>query len=58
MLPSKSLHLARYKHIDTNPRFLAVDFHKQLLPGALAHTVNHLLEHNFDLSGVDVRRAQ
>ena len=47
--------MARYKHIDTSPRFLAVDLHKQLLPGSLAHAVNHLLDHDFDLSGFDAR---
>jgi transposase len=47
--------MARYKHIDTGPRFLAVDLHKQLLPGSLAHAVNHLLDHDFDLSGFDAR---
>ena len=26
--------MARYKHIDTSPRFLAVDLQRQLLPGA------------------------
>lgn len=47
--------MARYKHIDTSPRFLAVDLQKQLLPGSLAHAVNHLLDHDFDLSGFDAR---
>ena len=47
--------MARYKPIDTSPRFLAVDLRKQLLPGSLAHAVNHLLDHDFDLSGFDAR---
>ena len=47
--------MARYKPIDTSPRFLAVDLHKQLLPGSLAHAVDHLLDHDFDLSGFDAR---
>jgi transposase len=47
--------MARYKPIDTSPRFLAVDLEKQLLPGSLAHAVNHLLDHDFDLSGFDAR---
>ena len=55
MLPAKSPRMARYKHIDTSPRFLAVDLEKQLLPGSLAHAVNHLLDHDVDLSGFDVR---
>lgn len=47
--------MARYKHIDTNPRFLAVDLAKQLLPGTFEHAVHHLLEHAIDLSGFDAR---
>ncbi len=47
--------MARYKHIDTSPRFLAVDLEKQLLPGSLAHAVNHLIDHDVDLSGFDAR---
>ena len=42
--------MARYKHIDTSPRFIAMDLDRQLLPGPLAYAVNHLLDHNFDLS--------
>ncbi|WP_374341530.1 hypothetical protein [Azonexus sp.] len=47
--------MARYKTIDTSPRFLAVDLAKQLLPGSFAHAVNHLLDHEFDLSLFDTR---
>lgn len=47
--------MARYKHIDTSPRFLAVDLYKQLLPGSFEHALNHLLDHEFDLSGYDSR---
>ena len=47
--------MARYKTIDTSPRFLAVDLEKQLLPGSFAHAVHHLLDHDFDLSGFDAR---
>lgn len=47
--------MARYKYIDTNPRFLAVDLAKQLLPGTFEHAVHHLLEHELDLSGFDAR---
>ena len=42
--------MARYKAIDTSPRFLAVDLEKQLLPGSFEHAVHHLLEREFDLS--------
>ncbi|MBK9217217.1 MAG: IS1182 family transposase [Uliginosibacterium sp.] len=47
--------MARYKHIDTSPRFLSVDLEKQLLPGSFAHAVHHLLDQDFDLSGFDAR---
>ncbi len=47
--------MARYKHIDTSPRFLAVDLQRQLLPGTIEHALNHLLDHEIDLSGFDAR---
>jgi len=47
--------MARYKHIDTSPRFLAVDLERQFLPGTFEHALNHLLDHEIDLSGFDAR---
>ena len=47
--------MARYKYIDTNPRFLAVDLARQLLPGTFEHALNHLLDHGIDLSHFDAR---
>ncbi|MDQ3118505.1 MAG: hypothetical protein M3Q89_02890 [Verrucomicrobiota bacterium] len=47
--------MARYKFTDTNPRFLAVDLAKLLLPGTFEHAVHHLLEHAIDLSAFDER---
>ena len=47
--------MARYKDIDTNPRFLAVDLLRQLLPGTFEHELNHLLDRELDLSGFDTR---
>lgn len=47
--------MARYKHIDTSPRFLAVDLQRQLIPGTFEHALNHLLDHELDLSGFDTR---
>ena len=47
--------MARYKHIDTNPRFLAVDLAQQLLPGTFEHALNHLMDHAVDLSHFDAR---
>ena len=47
--------MARYKHIDTSPRFLAVDLQRQLLPGTFEHALNRLLDHDIDLSCFDAR---
>jgi transposase len=47
--------MARYKHIDTSPRFIAVDLQRQLLPGSFEHALNHLIDHELDLSGFDAR---
>jgi transposase len=47
--------MARYKHIDTSPRFLAVDLERQLLPGTFEHALNHLVDRQLDLSGFDAR---
>ena len=47
--------MARYKHIDTSPRFLAVDLQRQLLPGTFEHAMNYLIDKELDLSGFDAR---
>ncbi len=47
--------MARYKYIDTQPRLLAVDLSRQLLPGTFEHALNHLLDHAVDLSHFDAR---
>ena len=47
--------MARYKQIDTNPKFIAVDLAMQLLAGTFEHALNHLLEHEIDLTGLDAR---
>ena len=47
--------MARYKHIDVSPRFLAVDLHRQLLPGSFEHALNHLIDFELDLSSFDTR---
>jgi transposase len=47
--------MARYKTIDTSPRFLAVDLERQLIPGTFVHALNHLIEHSLDLSAFDTR---
>lgn len=47
--------MARYKHIDTQPKFLPVDLARQLLPGTFEHAVHHLVEHELDLTPFDAR---
>jgi len=47
--------MARYQSIDANPRCLAVDLAQQLLPGTFEHALNHLLDHELDVSHCDAR---
>ena len=47
--------MARYKHIDRSPRLLPVDLAQQLLPGTFEHALNHLLDHEIDVSCFDGR---
>lgn len=47
--------MARYKHIDTSPRFLALDLQQQLLPGTFEHALNDLLDQEVDVSHFDAR---
>ena len=47
--------MARYKYIDTNPKFLPVDLARQLLPGTFEHALHHLLEYEIDLTRFDAR---
>ena len=47
--------MARYKPIDTSPRFIAVDLERQLLPGTFEHALNYLIDHRLDLSRFDTR---
>jgi len=47
--------MARYKVIDTNPRFIAVDLRTQLLPGTFEHALDHLPDREIDLTGLDAR---
>ena len=47
--------MARYKRIDTSPKFLPVVLSEQLLPGTFEHALNHLLDHELDLTGLDER---
>jgi hypothetical protein len=47
--------MARYKYIDTSPRFLPVDLAAQLLPGTFEHAAHHLRHEAVDLSRFDAR---
>jgi transposase len=47
--------MPRFKSINTNPQFLAIDLAQQLLPGTVEHALNHLLDHAIDLSHFDAR---
>jgi transposase len=47
--------MARHKQIDTSARFIAVDLQTQLLLGTFEHALNHLLDHEIDLTGLDER---
>jgi transposase len=47
--------MARYKPIDTQPKFIPVDLAAQLLPGTFEHALHHLLEHAIDLTPFDAR---
>ena len=49
--------MARYKHVDTQPKLIPIDLRQQLLPGTFEHALDHLLEHAIDLTGFDARFA-
>lgn len=51
----KGQRMGRYKHIDTSPRFIAVDLERQLRPGTFEHALCHLIDHELDLSSFDAR---
>ena len=47
--------MARYKHIDTSPRLVPIVLEHQLVPGTFEHALNHLLDHEIDVSHFDDR---
>lgn len=49
--------MARDKEIDTHPKFLPVELARQLLPGTFEQALNHLLDHELELSALDARTA-
>lgn len=43
--------MARFKHYDYGQmKLLPVSFKEQILPGTFEHTLNHLIDHEIDLS--------
>ncbi len=47
--------MARYKVVDRSPRLLPVMLESQLLPGSFEHTLDYLIDHELDLSGLSLR---
>ncbi len=47
--------MARYKPVDTQPKFVAIDLAAQLLPGTFEYALHHLLEQAIDLRPFDAR---
>lgn len=48
--------MARYKPYDYNqPKFIAVDFKSQILPGTFEYSLNHIVDNKLDLSLFDAR---
>ena len=47
--------MAKYIELQTQPQFVVVDFFEQLLPGTFEHALNHLIDHQLDLSHFDAR---
>jgi len=47
--------MARYKPIDTSPRFIAIDLEQQLHPGTFEHALNYLVDRELDLTRFDAR---
>ncbi len=47
--------MARYKPIEMSPKFIPVDFSRQILPGSFEYALCHLIDHEIDLSEIDAR---
>lgn len=48
--------MARYKEYGyVQTKLPPVSFHRQILPGTFEYTLNHLIDHEFDLSAFDAR---
>jgi transposase len=47
--------MARYKPVDRNPRLLPVVLAEQIQPGSFEFALDHLVDHELDLSALDAR---
>jgi transposase len=47
--------MARFKPIDMSPKFIPVDFARQILPGSFEYALCHLLDRELDLSVLEAR---
>jgi len=47
--------MARYKMINTSPRFLALDLRQHLVAGTFEHALDWLVDHELDLTNFDQR---
>jgi transposase len=47
--------MARYKRIDRDARFIPVVLEEQIVPGTFEFAVDHLVDHELDLSALDER---
>lgn len=47
--------MARYYDVEADLRFVALDLSEQLRPGTFEHALNHLVDHELDLSHFDTR---
>jgi hypothetical protein len=47
--------MARYKPVDRNPKFIPVVLSEQIQPGTFEFTLDHLIDHELDLTPLDAR---
>jgi transposase len=47
--------MARFKAIDMSPKFIPVDFSRQILPGSFEYALCHLIDREIDLSELEAR---
>ena len=47
--------MARYKPVDRNPRLLPVVLAEQIQPGSFEFALDHLVDHELDLSALDAK---